>query len=150
MTIFSQIISTRSVLRQLRRGRAFIVMAAALVSLLVATVAIGQASQNFDLACRGMLTAGGLVSTSGNYAVIGAMGSPIIPPTDSSTPRTYAVRSNSFAVRAGFLSAYPNDVSAADTATIQQSPPAGIEQGGFLQHLPLLAKAGQIIRGTCK
>jgi hypothetical protein len=146
-TIFSQSATKQRLLQRLRRGRALIVVAVALTSLLVATVAIGQASQNFDLACRGMLAAGGLVTSNSNFAVIGAVGSPIIPPADSTTAPTYAVRSTNFGVRAGFLPAYPNGVTA--EAALQPSAAVHPAQGDGFVRLPLLFKVGRIIRGDC-
>jgi hypothetical protein len=148
MTILPQTSTIQSILQRLRRGRTLIVIAVALVSLLAATVAIGQVSQNYDLACRGMLVAGGTVSAIGNYAVIGAMGSPIIPPADSTTPPTYAVRSANYAMRAGFLPAYPTGGTAADSATLQQNAPDGSDQAASLR-LPRVFSVGRIIRGTC-
>jgi len=120
----------------------------AVITLLTATVAIAQSSQNFDLACRSIIAAGGRVSTGGNFAVIGALGGPIVPPKDSDTAPTYAVRSANFGVRAGFLPAYPNGQSAAVAGADYQTTPAHSEQT-VIQRLPLLYKALYIIRGGC-
>ena len=133
-------------LQRLRRGRILLLIAMTLVSLLAATVAIGQVSRDFDLACRGLLLAGGRVTSGGNFAIVGAMGAPIIPPKDSETTPTYAVRSASYGVRAGFLPAYPNDASA--DAALEHSDPLRSDQD-IVQRLPILYKIGPLIRGGC-
>jgi hypothetical protein len=119
---------------------------AVLFALLSATAVIGQNSQNFDLACRSILSAGGGNITGGNFGVIGALGMPIVPPKDSDTAPTYAIRGGNFAVRAGFLPGYPNqpDATVADAAVA----PAVPEQD-FVQRLPLINKVRILIRGGC-
>lgn len=131
--------------RRLRpRARALIVAIVALLALLSATVAIGQSSQDFDLACRGILASGGTVSSGGSFAVIGAFGIPFAPPKNSDTTPTYAVRSNDFAVRGGFLPGYPTGHNIAATG----NAPTIDAQTNF-QHLPWITKVGRIIRGGC-
>ena len=135
-------------LRKLRHWRLLIVLAVAVLTLVAASVAIGQVSLNYDLACRGMLTAGGGVNTTNDFAVVGSLGVPIIPPKDSDTTPTYAVRSADFAVRGGFLPAYPNGQRATLVTNAGESEPATGEQA-LVQHLPIVRKAMRIIRGGC-
>jgi hypothetical protein len=134
--------------QRLRRVRVLITVAVATFTLLSGTIAFGQASQDFDLACRSILTAGGGVSTNANYALIGALGVPIVPPKDSDTSPTYAVRSASYGLRAGFLPGYPNGQSAAVVETSQQDAPA-LDEQTIIQHLPRISKVLFIIRGGC-
>ena len=124
------------------RSRALIALVVTLFTLLSATVAFAQASSNFDLACRSLMTAGSSTMTGGNFGVTAALGMSIVPPRGPETPPTYAVRSTSYGVRAGFLPGYPNGQSAlaASVETPDQS---------FVQHLPLLYKVVYLIRGGC-
>jgi hypothetical protein len=128
--------------------RLFIAIAVATLTLLSGTIAFGQASQDYDLACRGLLTGGGRVSTSANYAVTGALGIPIIPPRDSQTSPTYAVRSASYGLRAGFLPAYPTGQTTAVAETSQQTTPV-LDEQATIQRLPLIFKMLYIVRGGC-
>jgi hypothetical protein len=128
-----------SFLRTLRRGRTLVAGLVVVVALLTATVAIAQSSQNYDLACRSLMTAGGGVSTGTNFALIGALGVPIVPPGDASTAPNYGVR-------AGFLPAYPNSASAAVAEASQQAPPAHVEQNN-VQRLPFIFGIQRIILG---
>ncbi len=138
--------ATRGNWQWLRRGRSLVIALVTMLTLLSAAVAIGQVSQDYDLACRGLVASGGGVTSSGNFAVIGALGIPFAPPKNSDTAPTYAVRSADFAVRGGFLPGYPNGQSAgiADTGTT----PTNSEQA-TVQHLPLIFKMRRIIRGGC-
>lgn len=112
----------------------------AVITLFTATEAYAQFSQDFDLACRSIMTGGGGVTSGGNFAIIGVLGLPMVPPADSASAPTYSVRSTSFGVRAGFLPGYPNgDAPVA-------APPNIIEKD-FVQRLPLLFKVAYIIRG---
>jgi hypothetical protein len=131
-----------------RLWRTLIVGVLALLALLSATVAIGQSSNDFDLACRGILASGGRVVESGDFAMTGTLGVPIVPPKDSATAPTYAVRSNNYGVRAGFLPAYPNGQRAAVAGTAQESAPAYSEQQ-MVQRLPIIEKFVRIVRGGC-
>jgi hypothetical protein len=133
---------------RLRRWRISVVLAVTFFALFAASVAIGQVSQSYDLACRGMLTAGGRVSATNDFAIIGALGVPVVPPKDSNTSPTYAVRSTDYAVRGGFLPAYPNGQAAEVAADAAQSAPAISEQA-TVQRLPIVRKAMRIIRGGC-
>ncbi|MCC6455170.1 MAG: hypothetical protein IT328_09535 [Caldilineaceae bacterium] len=134
--------------RRLRRVRVLIAIAVATVTLLSGTIAFGQASQDYDLACRGLLTGGGGAIASANYAVTGAFGIPVAPPRDSQTSPTYAVRSASYGLRAGFLPAYPTGQAATVAETSQQRSPASDEQA-TIQRLPLIFKVLYIVRGGC-
>lgn len=136
------------VVRQLRHWRRLTVLAVAGLALLAASVAIGQVSQDFDLACRGIITATGGASLSSNFAITGALGVPIAPPKETDTNPTYTVRSADYAVRGGFLPAYPNAQSAAVAAVDSQSAPAIIE-ADVIQRLPFVRKTMRIIRGGC-
>ena len=132
----------------LRRWRVFVMSAVTLFALFAASVAIGQVSQSYDLVCRGMLTSGGRVSTDDNFAIIGALGVPVVPPKASDTSPTYAVRSTDYAVRGGFLPAYPNGQAAVVAADGSQSVP-DISEQAMVQHMPIIRKAIRIIRGGC-
>lgn len=134
--------------QRLRRLRALIAIVVATITLLSGTIAFGQASQDYDLACRGILTAGGQTSASATHAVTGALGVPVVPPRDSEISPTYAVRSTDYALRAGFLPAYPNGQAAAVAATSQQAAPA-IDEQATIQRLPIIFKVLHIIRGGC-
>ena len=127
-----------------RRGRIRLHVLVALLALTItfvsAKAAFAQFSQNFDLACRSIMTAGGGVMRGGNFAVIGALGLPMVPPADSSTAPTYAVRSTNYGVRAGFLPGYPNGQG-------QTMTPPVIVNKNFVQRLPLLYKVAYIVRG---
>lgn len=137
----------RGKLHSLRYPQAFIIMAVALIALLSATVAIGQASQNYDLACRSILSAAGHTSWNATHAVTGALGMPIVPPRDSELNPTYAIRSTNFGLRAGFLPGYPSDLNAGTNGTSEEATPA---QGDMLvQRLPIISKTLYIIRGGC-
>jgi hypothetical protein len=131
-------------LQRLRRGRAPIILIVALIALLSATVAIGQASQNFDLACRSILTGAGGTIAGGNFAAIGAFGLPMVPPKDSETAPTYAVRSPSFALRGGFLPGYPNGAGTVSATTMTVLP-----EQELVQRLPIIVKMLRIVRGGC-
>ena len=125
---------------RLPRPRAIISLTVAFITLLSATVALGQASENFDLACRSLITASSGTITGGNFGVTAALGLPIVPPQDSDTAPTYAIRSTDYGVRAGFLPGYPT----AQTSTATNTPAQT-----YVQHLPLLYKVVYIIRGGC-
>ena len=112
----------------------------AVITLFTVTEAYAQFSQDFDLACRSIMTGGGGVTSGGNFAVIGALGLPMVPPADSASAPTYSVRSTNFGVRAGFLPGYPNGDAPVS------APPTIIEKD-FVQRLPLLFKVAYIIRG---
>ncbi len=129
----------------LGRGRTLIIAIIAGVALLSATVAIGQSSQDFDLACRSIIAAGGAVTSGGDFALIGTLGVPIAPAKESETAPTYAVRSTDFGLRAGFLPAYPNGQRATVAA---QRVPSSSEQA-FVQRLPIVFKMIHLIRGGC-
>jgi hypothetical protein len=128
-----------------RRGQTLILACAALIALLSTTVAIAQSSANFDLACRSILASGGGISSGDNFAVIAVLGLPMVPPQNSDTAPTYAVRSADFGVRAGFLPGYPNQQSA---TVVTQSAPAAREET-FIQRLPWLLRVQYIVRGGC-
>ena len=130
----------------LRRGRAAIITAVTLLALLSATVAIGQSSQDFDLACRGIIASGGTVSSGGNFAVIDAFGIPFAPPQNSDTSPTYGIRSADFAVRGGFLPGYPRGQSVT-AATAGTAPTIGSQTN--VQRLPFIPNLRAIIRGGC-
>lgn len=132
--------------RNVRRSKAYLITLVAMLTILSATVAIGQSSANFDLACRSIISSGNQTMTNpgANLAVIGTLGLPLVPPKDSDTTPTYAIRNATHAVRAGFLPGYPNqaiDIAAADA-------PASLDQG-YQQRLPMLFKALRIVRGGC-
>lgn len=131
--------STRMGWQRLLRPRAIITLTVALITLLSATVAFGQASVSYDLACRSLITASSGTIRGGNFGVTASSGLPIVPPQDSDTAPTYAIRSTDYGVRAGFLPSYPTTQS----ATI--NTPDQI----YVQHLPLLYKVLYIIRGGC-
>ncbi len=135
-------------MRLLRRWRQLTLLVVAGLALLAASVAIGQASQNYDLACRSILTATGGTTVSSNFAVTGALGIPIAPPKESNTNPTYAIRSADYAVRGGFLPAYPNEQSAAVTVSAAQSEPV-MSEAGVIQRFPFIRKMTRIVRGGC-
>lgn len=127
-----------------RRARIRLRVLVALLALTIPFVstkdAFAQFSQDFDLACRTIMTAGGSVIRGGSFAVNGALGLPMVPPADSGTAPTYAVRSTNYGVRAGFLPGYPNGDGPAVT------PPVIVNKN-FVQRLPLLFKVAYIVRG---
>jgi hypothetical protein len=128
--------------RGLRRIRALILALATLVALLSATIAIGQASLDFDLACRSEMTATSVVASDSNFGVISALGLAVVPPRDSETQPTYSVRSADFGVRAGFLPGYADSESAAVANTEIPNQP-------FVQYLPVVHRVVRMVRGGC-
>ncbi|HXF62230.1 MAG TPA: hypothetical protein VNK95_11475 [Caldilineaceae bacterium] len=98
-----------------RRGRRrMVVLAAAVcVSLLLAGVAAAQVSQNFDLACRGVLDSAGSYRLYPNNALglVDAVG-------QAGAGRS---ASSSYGLRAGYLQPRAVAVSA-DAATVDQGP----------------------------
>lgn len=135
--------------RKLRRSRAYLVTLVAMIALLSATVAIGQASENFDLACRSIISSGNqTISNPGaNFAVIGTLGLPMVPVKDSDTAPTYTIRNATHAVRAGFLPGYPNGqrVAIAEETINAANAPDQLNQ----QRLPIIFKVGRLVRGGC-
>jgi hypothetical protein len=123
--------------------RTFFVTCAMMLALVSATVAIAQASQDFDLACRLFPSGGGGTITGGQYAVTGALGSSIVPLRESETNPTYSVRSTNYGLRGGFLPGYPIGQNSAIT---EVTVPA---QTPFNQFLPTLYKVGAFVRGGC-
>jgi MFS family permease len=123
--------------------RTFFVTCAIMLALLSATVAIAQASQDFDLACRIFPSGGGGTITGGQFAVTGALGSSIVPPRESETNPTYSVRSANYGLRGGFLPGYPTGQSFAVTEVTVPS------QSLFNQFLPTLYRVGDFVRGGC-
>lgn len=128
--------------KRFRRSRTYIIVLVATIAILASGVAIGQASQNYDLACRSVMTGGGGTVTSANYGVIAALGMPMVPPADA-TPPTYSVRSANYGLRAGFLPGYPTGVAATADS------PSFIDQLTNITRLPLLFKEGSIVRSGC-
>jgi len=133
-------------LQRLHRTRGFILAAVALAALLSATVAIAQASQNFDLACRSIMSGGGGTRTSASFGVTAALGAPIALPANPDTFPTYSVRSANFGLRGGFLPGYPTDLGV--TTAAHTTTPAEVEQS-LVQWLPRIFKTIFIIRGGC-
>lgn len=109
--------------------RAIWLALAACLALSLIGVAAAQSSANFDLACRGMLTATGGVRTlsGGNIALIGAAGQP--GAGLSVTP------SNGIGVRGGYVQPYSVEGQIAQAAV-----PA---DGHFM---PFIARAARIVR----
>lgn len=135
-------------MRHLQRWRQLTLLMVAGLALLAASVAIGQASQNYDLACRGILTATGGTTMSSNLAVTGALGNSIVPPKESDTNPTYAVRSADYAVRGGFLPAYPN-AQGAEVALAASKSEHFMSEAGVSQRFPFIRKMTHIVRGGC-
>jgi hypothetical protein len=144
MTIVNHQSSTNiaKVWQRLRRSRAYLLVLVGLIAMLTATVAIGQVSQNYALACRSLFTAGSGTMTNSNYGIIAALGMPIVPPADGNPP-TYSVRGGNFALRAGFLPGYPTSVAASAES------PSLLEQFSNFVRLPLIFKGGAIVGGEC-
>lgn len=139
-------VATLGFRRPLGRVRTLIITLAAILAMLSATIVIGQSSQDFDLACRSIMSAGGGAITGGNFGVIAALGLPIVPPKDSETAPTYAIRGGNFAVRTGFLPGYPNQPGA---TTVDAAAAPAVPEQDFVQRLPLINKVRILVRGGC-
>jgi hypothetical protein len=136
----------RTVPSSLRRARALALIVVTTVALLSATVAIGQASLAYDLACRSVISGGGGIVSGGVYGLHGTLGVPIAPPKEAELAPTYAVRSADFGLRAGFLPGYSNALSVSKAGVSEAS--ASPDQA-FVQRLPWVTKFGRIVRGGC-
>lgn len=162
---FAQLHTLSQHWRNLRRSRAYLVALIAILTTLSATVAIGQSSDSFDLACRSIISAGNqtMTNSGASFGVIGTLGLPMVPPKDSDTNPTYTIRNATHGVRAGFLPGYPNGQrvaiaeeiidgsnSEAALATVDAtgSAPTIIDQS-HQQRLPLIFKVVRVIRGGC-
>ena len=131
----------------IRRTRLLVVSVIGILAILWASVAIGQAAEDYDLACRSVIAAAGGTITSGNFGIIAALGLPFVPPKDSETAPTYTVRGSTYALRAGFLPAYSTGETATSAAATTADPAP--EQLDFVQRLPVIHKVARIIRGGC-
>lgn len=123
------------------RQRTVILLAAAVIALLAAGVALGQASTNFDLACRSHFTAAGGTTTTTNrvFGITGALGVPAAGTTLSGV----------LGVRSGFLPGYPVEQTLRAEGDLDQAAPAQDEQGPLRLHLPILRQFTRIVRGGC-
>jgi hypothetical protein len=128
-----------------RRQRWVIFTLVALVALLLATVVVAQASQNFAISCGYVIDGGGGAIASANFGVVAALGNPIVPPNDGSAAPSYAVRSANFGLRAGFLPNTTTTVASASTASI--SPDATLTS--TITRMPFIANMIGFVIGSC-
>lgn len=124
-----------------QRIRTISLLLVALITMLTATVAFGQAAQDFDLACRSRMNGGGGISVGGNFGVLAAIGEPIAPQAETATLPTYSARSADFGLRAGFLPGYPTGTTAVTSASDPDQ--------SFVSRLPILYNIVRIVRGGC-
>lgn len=151
-SILAQLYTLPKQWRNLRQSRGYLFALVTMLALLSATVAIGQSSQDFDLACRSIISSGNQTITNpgANFGVIATLGQPIAAPKDSDTAPTYSIRNTTHAVRTGFLPGYPTSQRIAIAEeTINANAPDAIDQGGYQQRLPLLFKVARVVRGGC-
>jgi len=144
--LFQHLFASSWLRQQLKRGQTLIVTVVALLTLLSATVAIGQASQDYDLACRSIMSGGGRIIGAGNFGVNGALGIAIAAPNDGSSPPTYSVHSADYGLRAGFLPGYPTG-QAATAAVATIAPNQGDPQA--VVHMPIIYGMIVAVRGGC-
>lgn len=115
-----------------RRRRTLAILVTVCAAVLLAGVVVAQASENYDLACRGVLNSGGgyRITPSNSFAIIDAIGQPIAGISQNST----------YGVYGGYVHPF-------EPAQSPPKPPPP-DLGNEL-NLPFLAKAGRIIRGGC-
>ena len=134
----SSYMSERTVLRLC----SLLVIALTAAAILSASVAMGQASLDYDLACRSVMSSGGGTSTLGFYGLTSALGNPIAPVKETEINPTYSARSALYALRAGFLPGYPSKPAAA-AANLTEP------EQNFVQRLPIIGKVLRVVRAGC-
>lgn len=114
--------------RILRGRRVLLLAAAAWLALALVGVAAAQSSQNFDLACRGTVSAAGSVQSLGSMGLVSAVGQ----------PGAGSANSANFAVRGGYVQ---------PSSRLGQNTQAATVDAGGNRYLPFVADAlARIVR----